>query len=190
MKLPDEVTQYWENANGAMRHEPPKEHHVRLVREKFERLQISKDPHRRWMAWGAGKLERDYARDHGHELVEINIHNQHRAEEWVSDRQVDTVTSVTVFQHFPDRDWSRLVLQQMRSCTRPGGEGMVQIRYCETSQLERYEQRAKLPYAKHPADHCAWTIAEFWDQLDASGFRPTSVLLQPPERYAWFYFNA
>jgi len=81
---------------------------------------------------------------------------------------VDFIVSVSVFQHFPSKPYTRRVLGVMEKILKDGGYGLLQVRYDDGSPKFRQKDR---DYARNVIYMTSFTPEEFTGQLQETGFR-------------------
>jgi ubiquinone/menaquinone biosynthesis C-methylase UbiE len=102
-------------------------------------------------------------------------------------RRFDTIISVATFQHFHSEQYARHVLGEMREVANEGCRGLIQIRYTRSDGKPQTDPEA--PYAESYIHAHAWELGDFWLALQAAGFVPETVRLEPYRPYAWFKFR-
>ncbi len=86
----------------------------------------------------------------------------------VASASVDFIVSVSVFQHFPSKPYTRRVLGVMEKILKDGGHGLLQVRYDDGSPKLRQKDR---DYARNVIYMTSFTPEEFTKQLQETGFR-------------------
>jgi len=102
------------------------------------------------------------------------------------ERPVDMFLSTGFFQRFPHKDHGVKVLRVAHHALRPGGVALIQIRYHDGSE---YVPPPSLPSFKAPRRPCSFRVDEFRQLIQAAGFSPLRVLVNPPSRSAFYLLN-
>jgi len=86
----------------------------------------------------------------------------------VAGASVDFIISVSVFQHFPSKPYTRRVLGVMEKMLKGGGYSLLQVRYDDGSPKLRQKDR---DYARNVIYMTSFAPEEFTNQLSEAGFR-------------------
>lgn len=105
------------------------------------------------------------------------------------DRPIDLFVSAATFHVFASKRLAADVLRTAFAVMRPGGLGLVQIRYDDGTP--RYRPRQDLD--RYELDHLfasSWTVGEFWDLIESSGLHPMKVAqLNTAANFAHYHFR-
>jgi SAM-dependent methyltransferase len=88
----------------------------------------------------------------------------------------DLFLSTYVFELLPGKRYGERVLRAAFDLLRPGGLGIVQIRYDDGTHRSRQKT---LDYFRHATRFTSYRVEEFWMLAEAIGFRPEYVMLAP-----------
>jgi len=97
---------------------------------------------------------------------------------------IDFFLSTAVYQHFPSKDYGVRVTRIAFELLRPGGLGLIQIRYDDDTPRFRGKVRN---YQRNAVTFTSYRIPEFWRVLLEVGFSPIAMTLQPNVNYAYFF---
>lgn len=104
--------------------------------------------------------------------------------------KVDIFLSTAVFQHFPSKLYGAEVLRVANHCLKPGGLGVIQIRFDNGNPKFKPIENLNSYKERHITAN-SYGIDEFWDLLKTSSFTPISVVkILTFNNYATYFFKA
>jgi cyclopropane fatty-acyl-phospholipid synthase-like methyltransferase len=124
-----------------------------------------------------------------YETVFVNASSPGQVVERLGRDTVDLFFSVSVFQHFPSKAYTKDVLEAAAGLMRKGGHGLVQVRYFDGS--EKLRQKAG-DYAKNVIYMTSFTTVEFSTVLAETGFTllgSKQGLDDPEDCHEYFFFR-
>ena len=104
------------------------------------------------------------------------------------EQPIDLFVSTAVFQHFPNKEYGREVLEALRPAMAPAGLGYIQIRFNDARR--RYRPKPGAEYRRSHITATSYGLAEFWRLLVRTGYKPTKIAhLNTNVNYASFFFR-
>jgi cyclopropane fatty-acyl-phospholipid synthase-like methyltransferase len=104
-------------------------------------------------------------------------------------KPIDLFLSTAVFQHFPSKDYGLEVLSALRSISKPGTLGLIQIRY--DNGEDKFSPITSLDqYKSKFITATSYQIDEFWNACNDAGFEVQYLAeLNPKSHYATYYLS-
>ncbi len=102
---------------------------------------------------------------------------------------IDIFISTSVFQHFPSKSYGAEVLSVVAKALRPGGLGVVQIRYDNGNPNFKPIQTLSLYKERHITAN-SYALDEFWNLLKSFKLTPLSILnIKSQNNSATYFFK-